>query len=86
MFKVTKNKKKEKKLIFFIKPIQNDKMFFINSFADTERKFPSLKNNINQANSCFNQIKETSFIISKEVTKEKKIKNEYLKKKKISKK
>ena len=62
MFKVTKNKKKEKKLIFFI-----------NSFADTERKFPSLKNNINQANSCFNQIKET---------KEKEIKNGYLKKKK----
>ena len=75
MFKVTKNKKKEKKLIFFIKPIQNDKMFFINSFADTERKFPSLKNNISQANSCFNQIKET---------KEKEIKNGYLKKKKFA--
>ncbi len=77
-----KYKKKIKKLIFNVKPTQNNKMFFINYFADTERKFPSLKNNINQANSCFNQIKETSFIISKEITKEKKIKNEYLKKKK----
>ena len=77
-----KYKKKIKKLIFNVKPTQNNKMFFVNYFADTERKFPSLKNNINQANSCFNQIKETRFIISKEVTKEKKIKNEYLKKKK----
>ena len=56
-------------------------MFFIKSFANTERKFPSLKNNINQANSCFNQIKETRFIISKEITKGKEIKNVYLKKK-----
>ena len=68
-----KYKKKIKKLIFNVKQTQNNKMFFINSFDDTERKFPSLKNNINQANSCFNQIKET---------KEKEIKNGYLKKKK----
>ena len=70
-----KYKKKIKKLIFNVKPTQNNKMFFVNYFADTERKFPSLKNNINQANSCFNQIKET---------KEKEIKNGYLKKKKFA--
>ena len=43
-----KNKKNKEKLISNIKPIQNNKMFFIKSFANTERKFPSLKNNINQ--------------------------------------
>ena len=82
MFKVSKNKKINEKLISNIIPFQNDLKFLINSSDYANQQFSSLTNNINQTNSYFNQIKETSFIISKEVTKEKKIKNEYLKKKK----
>ena len=78
MFKVSK---KNEKLVSNIMPIQKDKKFLINSSDKTNQKFSSLKNNINRINSCFNQIKETSFIISKTTTKEKENKNDFLKKK-----
>ena len=68
MFKVSKNKKINEKLISNIIPFQNDLKFLINSSDNTNQKFSSLKNNINQANSYFNQIKETSFIVSKTIT------------------
>ena len=74
MFKVSKNKKINEKLISNIIPFQNDLKFLINSSDYANQQFSSLKNNINQTNSYFNQIKET---------KEKEIKNGYLKKKKI---
>ena len=81
MFKVSKNTKINEKLNSNIIPIQNDIKFLINSFSNTNQKFSSLKNNINQINSCFNQIKETNFIVSKTITKEEEIKNNFLKKK-----
>ena len=81
MFKVSKNTKINEKLNSNIIPIQNDIKFLINSFSNTNQKFSSLKNNINQINSCFNQIKETNFIVSKTITKEEEIKNNFLKNK-----
>ena len=81
MFKVSKNKKINEKLISNIIPFQNDLKFLINSSDYANQQFSSLKNNINQTNSYFNQIKETSFIVSKTITNEKEIKNDFLKKK-----
>ena len=78
MFKVSK---KNEKLVSNIMPIQKDKKFLINSSDKTNQKFSSLKNYVNQANSCSNKIEETSFIISKTTTKEKENKNDFLKKK-----
>ena len=78
MFKVSK---KNEKLVSNIMPIQKDKKFLINSSDKTNQKFSSLKNYVNQANSCSNKIEETSFIISKTTTKEKENKKNFLKKK-----